>query len=210
MFFDLPNLPLKDRYKLVSATIVPRPIAWVVSMDAEGRVNAAPFSFFNVFSADPVVVGFGVEPRHSGMPKDTAANIQATGQFTVCLVSEATAQAMNVTGAEVEPGVDEIALAGLTTAPSARVRPPRIAESPVALECETFQIVPIGSRLLILGQAVAMHVHDHCVKDAERAYIDTPALALVGRMEPPSWYIHATDRFEMPRVTAAEIAGRKG
>src|SRR3712207_1698097 len=142
MLFDFDALPVNDRYKLVVSTVVPRPIAWVVSQDAAGLVNAAPYSFFNAFSDDPVVVGIGCGPRPAGALKDTLANIKATGQFVVCLVSEELARRMNITATDFESGVDELAEAGLTPAPSARVAPPRIAESPVALECETFQLVP--------------------------------------------------------------------
>jgi flavin reductase (DIM6/NTAB) family NADH-FMN oxidoreductase RutF len=208
MLFDLPNLPAKERYKLVTCTVVPRPIAWVVTQDAEGRPNAAPFSFFNVFSSDPVVVGFSVGDRHGGGSKDTAANVRATGQFVVNLVSEETAEQMNVTAAEFDAGVDELKAAGLTVAPSTRVAPPRIAESPVALECETYQLVPLGGHLLVLGRAVALHVRDDCVLDAKRNYIDTAKLNLIGRMHAPSWYTRTTDAFEIRRVTPAEWAAR--
>lgn len=213
MLFDFEGLAKKDRYKLVVSTIVPRPIAWMVTQDAEGRTNAAPFSFFNVFSNDPVVVGIGVGARGMGGEerdefKDTMANIEAVGEFTVCMVSEETAEAMNVTGADYPPGVDEIAQAGLTTAPSARIRVPRIAESPVALECRVFQVIPIGGHRLVLGEVLAVHVRDGCMLDAARFYVDTPKLNLVGRMHGGGWYTRTTDRFDMPRVTPEGVAAR--
>ncbi|WP_458097347.1 flavin reductase family protein [Roseomonas sp. WA12] len=210
MLFDFEALAKKDRYKLVVSTIVPRPIAWMVTQDLQGRTNAAPFSFFNVFSNDPVVVGIGVGARGMGGEerdefKDTMANIEAVGEFTVCMVSEELADAMNVTGADFPPGVDEIAQAGLTTAPSARIRVPRIAESPVALECRVFQIVPIGTHRLVLGEVLAVHVRDDCMLDAARLYVDTPKLGLVGRMHGGGWYSRTTDRFDMPRVTPEQV-----
>jgi flavin reductase (DIM6/NTAB) family NADH-FMN oxidoreductase RutF len=209
MLFDFAELPPRECYKLAVSTVVPRPIAWTVTLDAEGRVNAAPFSFFNVFSDDPVVVGIGVGPRPEGSPKDTADNVRATGQFVVCLVSEEAQAKMNVTAADFAHGVDELGEAGLTPLPSARVRPPRIAESPVALECVTFQLIPIGGHTLILGQVLAMHVRDDCVLDADKHYIDTPKLGLVGRMHGRGWYTRTGDLFEVPRVTAAEwMAGK--
>jgi flavin reductase (DIM6/NTAB) family NADH-FMN oxidoreductase RutF len=206
MLFDMTAIPARERYKLLTSTVVPRPIAWVVTKDGEGSCNAAPFSFFNVFADDPPVVGFSAGGRRSGGDKDTIANIRATGQFVVCLVSEETAVAMNVTGAEVAAGVDETKLAGLSTAPSARVAPPRIAESPVAMECETFQAVPIGDYVLMLGRVLAMHVRDDCVLDAGRHYVDSARLGLIGRMAAPDWYLRTTDRFAMPRLRPEDLA----
>ena len=209
MLFDFAELPTNDRYKLIVSTVVPRPIAWVVSQDAAGQVNAAPYSFFNAFSDDPVVIGIGCGPRPAGAPKDTLANIQATGQFVVCLVSEELASRMNVTATDFEPEVDELAEAGLTPAPSAKVAPPRVAESPVALECETFQLVPAGRHTIVLGRVLAMHIRDDCVMNLEKRYVDTPRLGLVGRMHGRGWYTRTTDRFEVPRLTKAEWAARK-
>ena len=209
MLFDFETMPAQDRYKLVVSSVVPRPIAWVVSQDAAGAVNAAPYSFFNAFSDDPVVVGFGAGPRPEGASKDTAANIRATGQFVVCLVSEAAVQGMNVTAVDFPPGVDELAEAGLTTLPSAKVGPPRIAESPVALECETFQLVPAGRHTIVLGRVLAMHIRDDCMLDPARHYVDTPRLGLVGRMHGRGWYVRTTDRFEVPRMTVAEWEAKK-
>jgi flavin reductase (DIM6/NTAB) family NADH-FMN oxidoreductase RutF len=214
MLFDFEALSKKDRYKLVVSTVVPRPIAWMVTQDAEGRTNAAPFSFFNVFSNDPVVVGIGVGARGMGGEegddfKDTLANIKATGEFTLCLVSEETAQAMNVTAADYPPGVDELEKAGLTAAPSAKVKVPRIAESPVALECRLWQMIPIGGHNLVLGEVQAVHVRDDCMLDPARLYVDTPKLGLVGRMHGAGWYARTTDRFEMPRVTPEQVEARR-
>ena len=214
MFFDFAALPKRDRYKLVVSTIVPRPIAWLVTQDAEGRNNAAPYSFFNVLSNDPVVVGIGVGARGMGGEegtelKDTMANIRATGEFTLCLVSESTAAAMNATGADYPPGVNELAMAGLTTATSERVRVPRIAESPVALECRLWQTVPIGTHNLVLGEVLAVHVRDEFMLDPARLYVDTPRLGLVGRMHGGGWYARTTDLFDMPRVTTEEVQARR-
>jgi flavin reductase (DIM6/NTAB) family NADH-FMN oxidoreductase RutF len=104
--------------------------------------------------------------------------------------------------------VDETKLAGLSVAASVKVAPPRIAESPVAMECETFQIVPIGDYVLMLGRVLAMHVRDDCVLDAKRHYIDSGKLNLIGRMAAPDWYVRTTDRFSMPRATAEQVTKR--
>lgn len=206
MLFDFADLSAQDRYKLLISTIVPRPIAWVTSLDVHGRLNAAPFSFFNAFVGDPPIVGIGVggrrEEDHPGTWKDTGANIRATGQFVVNLVPYALREAMNVTAIEFGAHVDELAEAGLTAAPSAKVRPPRIAESPVAIECERFVVLDVNvDRAIVLGRVVAMHVHDAAVLDPARRYIDTPALDLIGRMHGAGWYTRTTDRFEMPRIS---------
>jgi flavin reductase (DIM6/NTAB) family NADH-FMN oxidoreductase RutF len=201
MLFDFDALSAQNRYKLLVATVVPRPIAWVVSQDAAGQVNAAPFSFFNALCGDPPVVGIGIGPRPDGAPKDSTANIRATGEFVVNLVPDAAAAAMNVTAIEFAPDVSEVGEAGLDMLPSVKVRPPRIAASPVALECTLLQIVELGpGRVLVLGRVVAMHVQDDAVLDAGRCYIDTPKLQLIGRMHGAGWYARTSDLFEMPRI----------
>jgi flavin reductase (DIM6/NTAB) family NADH-FMN oxidoreductase RutF len=204
VLFDFQQIPGKERYKLLVSTVTPRPIAWVVSQDAKGLLNAAPFSFFNVFSGDPAVVAIGIGNRKPGQAKDSRANILETREFVVNLVAEWNAEAMNVTGIEFDPEVDELAQAGLTAVPSARVKPPRIAESPVALECELMQIVELGEGGLVLGRVVAMHVHDEFVLDAKSYYIDTPNLKLLGRMHGRGWYARTSDLFDMPRIPVSE------
>lgn len=206
MQFDCSKIASKDCYKLITSTVVPRPIAWVVTQSVDGVLNAAPYSFFNAVSGEPPIVALGVGNRAEGGPKDTNGNIRRSGQFVVNLVSDALAQAMNVTAVEFDADVDEIAKAGLTTAPSVLVGPPRIAESPVALECEVFQIVALpNDRDIILGRVLMVHVRDDCVLDAARCYIDTPKLGLVGRMHGGGWYARTTDRFEMPRIPLAAV-----
>ena len=201
MLFDFETLSSQERYKLLVSTIVPRPIAWVVTQDLEGRLNAAPYSFFNVFSGEPPLLIIGIGGRKPGDAKDTGHNIRETGQFTVCLVNHDTSAQMNVTAIDFPPEIDEIAEAGLTTAPSTRIKPPRIADSPVALECERFMGVDLGvDRTLVIGRVVAMHVRDDCVLDAARCYIDTPKLDLIGRMHGAGWYARTTELYEQPRI----------
>jgi flavin reductase (DIM6/NTAB) family NADH-FMN oxidoreductase RutF len=204
MFFDFKEIPGKECYKLLVSTVTPRPIAWVVSQDAQGLLNAAPFSFFNVFSGDPAVVGIGIGNRKPGQAKDSRANIRETGEFVVNLVAESNAEAMNITGIEFDSTVDELEQAGLTAAPSVRVKPPRIAESPVAMECELMQIVDLGESGLVLGRVLAMHVRDEFVLDAAKYYIDTPGLKLLGRMHGRGWYARTSDLFDMPRIPVSE------
>lgn len=209
MLFDFATVPHDQAYKLCVASVVPRPVAWVVSQDREGRLNAAPYSFFNVFSDNPVVVAIGCAARKPGTPKDTLANIEATGQFVVNLVSAATLEAMNVTAVDFPAGVDEIAQAGLTAVPSSKVRVPRIAQSPVAMECEIFQFVPTRGHTIVLGRVLAMEIRDDCVLDAAKYYVDTPRLDLVGRMHGRGWYARTTDRVEVPRMSVAEWEAKR-
>ena len=201
MLFDFAEIPARERYKLLVATITPRPIAWVVSQDSSGRLNAAPFSFFNAFAGDPPVVGIGISSHEPGRPKDSRANIRETRQFVVNLVSQGIAEKMNVTAIEFPRGVDELKEAGLTTHPSVYVKPPRIAESPVSMECELIQIIDLGPDTgLVLGRVLAMHIRDEAVLDARKNYIDTPSLKLIGRMHGTGWYARTSDLFEMPRI----------
>lgn len=201
MLFDFAAIPARERYKLLVSTITPRPIAWVVSQDANGRLNAAPFSFFNAFAGDPPIVGIGISSHEPGRPKDTRQNIRETREFVVNLVSEEVAAAMNITAIEFEANVDELAQAQLKTIASVHVKPPRIAASPVAMECVLHQIVELGPHTgLALGRVVAMHVGDYAVIDPAKYYIDTPKLKLIGRMHGTGWYARTSDLFEMERI----------
>jgi flavin reductase (DIM6/NTAB) family NADH-FMN oxidoreductase RutF len=202
MLFDFATIPAKERYKLLVSTVVPRPIAWIVSQDMNGRLNAAPFSFFNAFAGDPAVVGIGIGSHDPGRPKDTRRNIRDTGQFVVNLVSEENAEAMNITAIEFEPGANELAQAGLTAVPCSYVKPPRIAESPVSMECELLQIVELGPESgLVLGRVLAMHVREDLVIDPAKHYIDTPKLKLIGRMHGSGWYVRTSDLFSIDRIS---------
>jgi flavin reductase (DIM6/NTAB) family NADH-FMN oxidoreductase RutF len=212
MIFDFEALDRARRAKLLLSTVVPRPIAWVTTMDAQGRVNAAPFSFFNLLSTEPPVLGLGIAPRE-GQEKDTAANIRHSGAFVVNLVSTALAPAMNVTALDFEAGIEELHRAGLTTAPCRRIGPPRIAEAPVALECRVMTLLPQASgSLIVLGEILALHIAEESLLDAERGHVDTPALDLIGRMHGGGWYTRAVPgAFEMPRLPPeAMTAGLEG
>jgi flavin reductase (DIM6/NTAB) family NADH-FMN oxidoreductase RutF len=211
MLFDFATLPAKERYKLLVSTVVPRPIAWIVSQDLNGQLNAAPFSFFNAFAGDPPVVGIGIGSHDPGRPKDTRRNIRDTKQFVVNLVSEENAEAMNVTAIEFEPGVSELLEAGLTTVPCVHVKPPRIAESPASMECELLQIIELGPETgLVLGRVLAMHVREDCVIDPARHHLDTPKLKLIGRMHGSGWYARTSDLFSMDRISRGAWKQRRG
>jgi flavin reductase (DIM6/NTAB) family NADH-FMN oxidoreductase RutF len=210
LYFDLDQLSEKSRYKLLVATVVPRPIALVVTEDRQGLLNAAPFSWFNVVSSEPPVVVLGIAARlpearkYGGAEqKDTLSNIRATGEFVINLVSAEIAAKANIAEGDYGPTIDELKKAKLTPVPSAMVKPPRIAESPVALECRTFQIVPLSdASAVVLGRVFAMHIEDNCLLDAGRHYVDTPKLDLVGRMHAAGWYTRTNELFHLDKIGA--------
>lgn len=198
--FDFAAMPAADRYRLLASTITPRPVAWVVTCSPDGAVNAAPYSFFNLFGADRPVVALGVLAR-PGRPKDTAANIRATGEFVINLVPFELAEAMNLTCVDAPPEVDETALAGLSTTPSLAIRPPRIAASPVAFECRLSHLLETGpGQLLVVGEVLHAHYARQVLTgDPERPRIDHAALDLVGRMHGASAYTRTRDIFDLHR-----------
>lgn len=206
MFFDFAGLAHQDTYKLLASTVVPRPIAWIVTQSPSGLANLSAFSYFNILTNDPAVVGVGISTGEGDRVKDTLRNIRATHEFTICLVPEALGRQMNITATDFPPEVDEMVVAGLERAPSRLVAPPRVAASPVALECRTHQLVPVGERwTIVLGRVLAMHVQDDCVLDAGRFHIDTPGLGLIGRMHGRGWYARSGDLFEMPRMSPGDF-----
>lgn len=208
MLFDFAKLGEKDRYKVLSFTVVPRPIAWVVTLSGSGRVNAAPFSFFNVMCSDPPIVTLGISAS-GGHCKDTLRHIEETGQFVVNLVPFSQLEQMNITAIEFGPEVDEVAEAGLTTLPSTFVKPGRIAGSPVAIECERFQVTKMESgQAIVLGKVLGVHVDDAAVLDADKCYIDTPQLHLVGRMN--GLYLRTEEVFRLDRLSVEQWAARRG
>jgi flavin reductase (DIM6/NTAB) family NADH-FMN oxidoreductase RutF len=201
MEFRFAEIDPNIRYKLLSATVTPRPIAWVSTLDEAGRTNAAPFSFFNAFGEDPAIVGFSILHRSPEDPKDTGRNIARSGQFVVNLVSDDNLEQMNVSAIEFGPDVDEFAVAGLTAVPSTMVRPPRIGESKVAFECRLMQTVKLGAmRTLVLGEVLLMHVQDGLVIDRERGWVDTRGLRLVGRTSAGS-YVRTNEVIELPTLS---------
>lgn len=207
MQFDLRQLESRDRYKLLAGVVVPRPIALVTTIDPNGGINAAPFSFFNVVGSDPPLVILGIGDRPGGLPKDSARNIRATHEFVINLVDEAIAERMNVCAIDFPEGTDELARAGLTPTASTDVRPPRIAESPVNLECRELQTIEVGRNRVVMGEVLRLHVSDDAVDEA-RFHVHADKLRLIARMHGAGWYARTTDLFEMPRMTFAEWEAR--
>jgi flavin reductase (DIM6/NTAB) family NADH-FMN oxidoreductase RutF len=196
----------RNIYKLMIGSIVPRPIAFVSTVSADGIRNLAPFSFFTGVSANPPVVLFcPVRRATDGQMKDTLHNVQATGEFVVNIVSEDFAAQMNLCSADFPPEVDEFEMSGLTPLASDLVRPPRVLESRVQMECKVLQIVEVGDGPLgasvVLGQVLRFHVADELYKDFR---IDPDKLRAIGRMGGPT-YARTADRFDMPRPNVADF-----
>jgi flavin reductase (DIM6/NTAB) family NADH-FMN oxidoreductase RutF len=195
--FDFQQLSAREKYKILIGSVVPRPIALVTTVDADGRANAAPFSFFNALSADPPILALGVENYSDLSPKDTTLNIRQNQEFTVNIVSDALVEAMNVCAVPFEPGFDELVAAGLTAIPGTRVGCPRIGEAPVALECRRMMALSIGqSREIILGEVLMAHVRDDLI-DPATLYIDQLGLDAIGRMGGHG-YARTREYFDLP------------
>ena len=194
-----------ENYKLLSSLVVPRPIAWVTSMNAAGVVNLAPFSFFNAVGADPLYVVISIGTNAADEPKDTAKNILAGGEFVVNMVTEELFDAMNVSAADFPEGESELSAAGLHAAPSVKVKPPRVAECRASMECRLHGSQMLGDNTLVFGEVVMFHVADELV--GPRMHIN--GFSPVGRLGAPSFYCRTTDRFDAARISYAEWVRRQ-
>jgi flavin reductase (DIM6/NTAB) family NADH-FMN oxidoreductase RutF len=206
MLFEMETTPHRQVYNLLIGLVAPRPIAWVTSMDEEGRLNAAPFSAYNYLCTDPPIVGMGVTNRSDARftPKDTARNIRRTGEFVINVVTDDLLEKMNICATDFPAGVNELEMAGLTTAPSSVVKVPRIAEAHAALECREFTSMEVGRSRIILGRVVAMYVEDRFV-DPAGPYIKADELHAVGRMNGLGNYALTRDAMvTVPRISFAE------
>lgn len=196
------DLPPHEFYRYLVQVITPRPIAWVSTVSPGGATNLAPFSFFNGVGANPPSVVFSPVNNRHGEKKDTLKNIEANGEFVVNIVSHKLAQQMNQSAYEYGYEVSEFEQAGIAATPSVRVAPPRVAESPVAMECELIQVVTVGEgplgANLVIGRIVMMHLAEGVCSD--EGIVDPAALDTIGRMGGAD-YCTTRDRFEMPRPT---------
>lgn len=206
MDFDFTAITAQDRYRLLTNFIGPRPIALVSTLSAAGHDNAAPMSFFNVFSHDPAIVILGIQTRPDGVEKDTVSNIRRTGEFVVNMVDMAIADEMLVCGLAVDPDVDEIALAGLTAVPGKQVKARLVAESPCSMECRVERLIEYDRRLIVLGEVVHMHVRRDCL-DASGRYVDPERYQPIARLHADN-YITSDRQIVMPSPGLASVADR--
>jgi flavin reductase (DIM6/NTAB) family NADH-FMN oxidoreductase RutF len=203
MTFDFATLPQPQRYKLLVGLVVPRPIALVTSVAPGGIVNAAPYSFFNVFSDEPPLIVLGLQSRPDGTVKDTPANIREIGAFVVNLVDEALAEQMNICAIDFPRGESEIDAAGLNLLAGTVVSVPRIATAPVALECRHYLTLEVSrERRLCIGQVVCVHVRDGIV-EPDTLRVDIAAYRPVARLY-GNYYARLGEVFELVRQTYAE------
>jgi flavin reductase (DIM6/NTAB) family NADH-FMN oxidoreductase RutF len=187
----------KQVYKLMTGSIVPRAIAWVSSLNADGQPNLAPFSFFTAVSSEPPVILFCPSQRSSDNgEKDTYHNVRASREFVVNFVTESTAEAMNITATEFPSAVNEFERAGLTPVPSVMVKAPRVLESPIHFECKLLQTLDIGDGHIVIGEIVYMHFSEEVYRTGN--YIDTLALQPIGRLAGNS-YSRINDLFQLVR-----------
>ena len=214
MQFDFTQLPPADRYRLLTNFIGPRPIALVSTRAAAGHTNAAPMSFFNVFSQDPAIVILGIQSRPDGREKDTIGNIRRTGEFVINMVDMAMADAMILCGVNFAPDVDEFAFSGLTQVPCRQVNVARAIATPCAMECRVERIIDYPRRAIVLGEVLEMHVRDDCLDTAGR-YVNPDIYQPIARLHADN-YIVSDRQFELRKPAemqaheAAQFAPAEG
>jgi flavin reductase (DIM6/NTAB) family NADH-FMN oxidoreductase RutF len=206
--FDFSAASTHLRYNLLIGLVAPRPIALVTSLDATGRINAAPFSAFNYVGTDPALVVLGIGSRPDSpdaatglpVPKDSVQNIRRGGEFVINVVSEEIAEAMNVCAIDFPPGFGELAQAKLTTAPCKRVAAPRIAESPACLECREVATLEIGRSRVVIGEVLYVQVREEFI-DPAGPYVRADQMHAIGRMNGLGNYVRTRDAFfQIPRI----------
>jgi len=200
VYLDTREISARDTYRLLIGSVVPRPIGWVTTVSVDDVGNLAPFSFYMAATGNPPTVVLSTSMR-DGEPKDTLRNVKEIPEFVLNVVSEDVAEAMNATSEEFPADIDELLAAGLTAVPSSRVRPMRVAEAPINMECRLVQLVPVGDpttgSTLIIGEVLAWHVRDD-IFDANRMRIRQDVLRAIGRMAGDG-YCRTRDQFEMIR-----------
>lgn len=204
MFQDFSQLPADVLRKIVTAAVVPRPIALVTTRNPDGSINAAPFSYFNIFCESPPIVALGLAARPSGELKDTGANIRATGEFVVHLVDEELARRMVDSAAPFEPGVSEIEPCGFTLAKSVNISTDWIVEAPIAFECKLTQEIALSeTRDLVLGEIVGMHARDG-IYDTETFRLDWEQYYPIGRLFADG-YVKTDEKYALPLRSVSDV-----
>jgi flavin reductase (DIM6/NTAB) family NADH-FMN oxidoreductase RutF len=205
MQYTAAELAPRDRYKILTAFVLPRPIAWVTTLGPTGVTNAAPFSFFNVFGEDPPLIMFAINKRPDGRLKDTWTNIQRTGEFVVHIPDEAMALAMHNSSGDFPPDIGEPNHLGLKLAPSQDVKVPRLADAPWAMECKTWQLINVKEdRQLIIGEGTRFHIRDE-LWDTKAMRVHMDLYHPVGRMFADR-YCRTNDRMDFPAAPVVKAA----
>jgi flavin reductase (DIM6/NTAB) family NADH-FMN oxidoreductase RutF len=201
MKITLAELSPAQRYHLTSSLVVPRRIAWITTLNEDGTVNAAPFSYFQLMGENPPLVVLGIGRRNDGEPKDTLKNIRRTREFVINLVTEENAESMNLCATDFPPGMSKVETLKLATEPSSLVKPPRLAVSPANFEAREVQTLLIGGNQIIMGELLVAHVRDEFI-DAKTLRIRTNDMHLIGRLQ--GGYTRTRDTFEIKRLTYDE------
>ena len=197
MDYAASELTPRERYKVLTSFILPRPIAWVTSLGPTGVVNAAPFSFFNAFCEDPPLCMFAANRKPNGQDKDTYLNIQRTGEFVVNLADEPLARAMHESSGDFPPDIGEPDYLGLKLAPSTRIAVPRLADAPWAMECKLWKLIDVNDdRRLIMGEGLHFHIRDE-LWDDETMRVHMDRYHPIGRMFADR-YCRTDDRVVFP------------
>ena len=197
------NISPREAFHVFVGVITPRPIAWVSTVDKQGRNNLAPFSMYSMLSTVPAVVGFGVSAYRDGQKKDTIRNIEANKEFVINIVTEELAEAMNLTSIPFPPEVSEFDKAGLTPVRSDMVAPARVGQSPVSMECRVLQILRFGIEPMvnhfIIGEILLVHIKDEFCRNGALDVSRLKTIGVMGAIPPPDLYCRTTDTFEMKR-----------
>lgn len=203
MDYAASDLTPRERYKVLTSFILPRPIAWVTTLGPTGVVNAAPFSFFNAFCEDPPLCMFAANRKPNGQDKDTYLNIQRTGEFVVNIADEALARAMHESSGDFPPEIGEPDYLGLKLAPSTTISVPRLADTPWAMECKLWKLIDVNDdRRLIMGEGIHFHIRDELWDDkAMRVHMDR--YHPIGRMFADR-YCRTDDRVVFPAAEGAK------
>lgn len=209
MQLTLSELSPSKRYHLLSSIVVPRPIAWVTTLNENGSVNAAPFSYFNLMGENPPLVVLGIGKRPGDLTKDTVRNLRRTREFVINVVTEENAEMMNLCGTDFPAEMSEVEALGLATIPSVLVKPPRLAISPAHFEGRELQTLLIGGNQVIMGELLVAHIRDEFI-DAETLRVHTEKMQIVGRLQGGGGgYTRTRDHFDLKRMTYEEWQARK-
>jgi flavin reductase (DIM6/NTAB) family NADH-FMN oxidoreductase RutF len=205
MQLNLSELSPTQQYFVLSSLVVPRPIAWVTTLNEDGSVNAAPFSYFQLLGQDPPLIVLGIGRRRDGSAKDSFRNIRRAKEFVINLVNEANAELMSLSSTEFPPGMSETEALGLKTLPSSVVKPPRLEVSPASFEGREIQTLLIGSNQVVMGELLVAHVRDEFI-DPQTLQVKTEEIHMIGRLQggEGGGYTRTRETFHMKRLSYEE------
>ncbi len=205
MQLNLSELSATKQYFVLSSLVVPRPIAWVTTLNEDGSVNAAPFSYYQLLGQNRPLVVLGIRPRRDGSAKDSFRNIRRSREFVINLANEENAEKMNVSSTEFPPGMSETEALGLKTLPSAVVKPPRLEISPASFEGREIQTLLIGENQVVMGELLVAHIRDEFI-DPQTLQVKTEEMHMIGRLQggEGGGYSRTRDTFHMKRLSFEE------